>query len=202
MDIVGFKLIIGIMMILTILVHGHHGVRRTRRESQTISRRNRLERSLILAAFLVWAILTATYLLSPILDRFNSYLLAYLRWIGVFVLLMGDICLVLAHLALGKNWSLNPEIRDSHVLIINGVYKLIRHPMYTAYLMIGIGFLLSSANLLVGPIFLAPIIVVCWVRIGIEEKMMLEQFGDEYREYAQRTGSLLPKIGFRRFKNA
>lgn len=194
MEMTDFKFIIGILIFTAGMVHGYYGVQKTRRESRAVSRRNLIERILILSVFMVWVILTAFYLFSSLLDYLTLHFSVWLRWIGIFTLFAGDTLLVLAHFALGKNWSLNPEIRDEHTLVVDGIYRFIRHPMYTAYVLIGIGFLLSSANLLVSFLFILPIAALSWFRIGTEEKMMSERFGNEYQEYAKRTGRFLPKI--------
>lgn len=56
---------------------------------------------------------------------------------------------------------------------------------------------MSFANWLVGPVFLIPIVAICWIRIATEEKMMLEQFDEDHLVYAMGTGHLLPKIWLR-----
>jgi protein-S-isoprenylcysteine O-methyltransferase Ste14 len=75
-----------------------------------------------------------------------------------------------------------------------GPYRWMRHPMYTALFLLGVGFLLLTSNWAVGvPLIIAlPILVA--VRVGNEEALMIEQFGDEYRAYMQQTGRFLPRL--------
>ena len=73
-----------------------------------------------------------------------------------------------------------------------GPYKQIRHPLYTSLFGIGIAFALVSANWLF--VLLAVIVIVGLVaRVPREETMMLDEFGNEYRDYMARTGRYLPK---------
>ncbi len=191
-----FKYIIGALLGIIFLTHGFSGARKRRYGSQPLTRRNRIAQVLAFCIFLTWTVFVALYLFSAQLDGFAIALPIWLRWVGVAILLGGVICFVSAYLTLGKNWSLHLEIRSDHVLVMNGIYSRIRHPMYTAYILLGVGFLLVSANLLIGLTLLAPVLIICLTRIANEEAMMLEKFGGAYQEYKQRTGALLPKIRF------
>lgn len=191
-----FKYIIGALFGIMFLAHGFWGARKRRDGSQPLTRRKRIAQTLALGVFLTWTIFVALYLFSAQLDGFAIALPLWLRWVGAAILLSGVICFASAQLTLGKNWSLHPEIRADHVLVMNGIYTWIRHPMYTAYILLGVGSLLTSANLLIGLTLLAPVLIICLTRIAAEEAMMVEKFGDAYREYKQRTGALWPKIRF------
>ncbi len=81
-----------------------------------------------------------------------------------------------------------------YALVTNGPYRFIRHPMYAAIFLIGIGISLHSANWIVALAYLLPVTGMYLFRISDEEEMMIEQFGDEYREYMRRTGRLVPKL--------
>jgi protein-S-isoprenylcysteine O-methyltransferase Ste14 len=85
------------------------------------------------------------------------------------------------------------QLRPGHRLITHGPYARIRHPMYSAI----VGWLMSLG--LVGANWIALLLAALgalnfMLRIQGEEKMMLQQFGDEYRQYMKRTGRLLPVI--------
>jgi len=66
--------------------------------------------------------------------------------------------------------------------------------MYTAFFVIGIGFVLLSANWLVGVVYLGTLGVMYVARVAAEEKMMVERFGDSYRQYMEKTGRLWPRL--------
>ena len=99
-----------------------------------------------------------------------------------------------SHADLGTNWSITLEVRDQHQLITHGVYRSIRHPMYTAFFLYSIGQALVIPNWVVGPSYLVPFTILFACRVGSEERMMVEQFGDEYTAYVTRSKRLVPGI--------
>ncbi len=99
-----------------------------------------------------------------------------------------------SHADLGTNWSITLEVRDQHQLITQGVYRRIRHPMYTAFFLYSIGQALVIPNWVVGPSYLVPFTILFACRVGSEERMMVEQFGDEYTAYVTRSKRLVPGI--------
>ena len=95
------------------------------------------------------------------------------------------------HAVLGRFWSTALQLRPGHRLITAGPYARIRHPMYSAILgwMISLGLVAGSWI----PLVFAALSALNFIlRIRPEEKMMLQQFGDQYRAYMKRTGRLLP----------
>ena len=116
---------------------------------------------------------------------------AWLRWCGVALGVASVGLFAWTHAALGRLWSTCLQIRSGHRLITVGPYARIRHPMYTAIL----GWV-TSLGLVAGSwiaLLMAAVGVLnVMLRVPREEKMMLEQFGDEYRAYMKRTGRLFP----------
>lgn len=134
------------------------------------------------------------YLLTSLIDTFRFPFPAGIRWLGAGIIFTGDLLFIWSHKSLGKNWSPILEIRKGHTLVTDGPYRFIRHPMYAAILLIGIGVSFLSANWIVTLSYMLPVICLYMVRVSDEEKMMAEQFGNEYREYIKRTGRLIPKL--------
>ncbi len=99
-----------------------------------------------------------------------------------------------SHVDLGTNWSITLEVREQHRLITHGVYRRIRHPMYTALCLYAVGQLLVLPNWVAGPSYLIPFVILFACRVRAEERMMLEQFGDEYAAYMARSKRLVPGI--------
>jgi len=138
------------------------------------------------------------YLFTSWIDTFQLPFPSWIRWIGVAIILTGDLLFVWSHRALGRNWSPILEIRKGHTLITSGPYKFIRHPMYAAIFIIGTGISLLSSNWIVALSYMLPVICMYLVRISDEERMMIEQFGDEYIEYIRSTNRLVPKLSILR----
>ncbi len=113
---------------------------------------------------------------------------------GVTCLVVGLWLFYRSHADLGTNWSITLEVREQHRLITHGVYRWIRHPMYSALLLYSLGQALVIPNWVAGPSNLVAFAVLFALRVRAEEKMMAEQFGDEYAAYTARTKRLVPRV--------
>jgi protein-S-isoprenylcysteine O-methyltransferase Ste14 len=133
------------------------------------------------------------YLFMPWLDFANYVLPVWCGWVGTVVLAGAIVMLWRSHADLGRNFSATLRITGQHSLVTNGVYRCIRHPMYTAHLLWAIAQGLLLSNWLAGWAFLVLSIPLYLIRIPKEEQMMLEHFGEEYRAYKSRTGRLIPR---------
>jgi protein-S-isoprenylcysteine O-methyltransferase Ste14 len=144
-------------------------------------------RSISLIAFLVLYAIN-----PPWLGLLSVPFPDWLRWMGVALGIVSLTFYAWSRATLGKEWSSDLQMREEHHLVITGPYAWIRHPIYLALMSFLAGIALIAANW-----FLIALIVVSIVdlalRIPKEEQMMIEQFGDEYKAYMQRTGRLLPK---------
>ncbi|MBN1122278.1 MAG: isoprenylcysteine carboxylmethyltransferase family protein [Anaerolineae bacterium] len=153
--------------------------------------------SLIVRAFvgLGYILLMAVYAIIP---RWFNWSMAPLpepiRWLGAALTLASLALLIWVHWALGRNFNTTVHVREGHTLIDYGPYRRVRHPMYTALVMFGIGTFLLAANWLIGlPLALA-VGLIMYLRTPHEEAVMIEQFGDAYRDYMRRTGRYLPRF--------
>lgn len=79
-------------------------------------------------------------------------------------------------------------------MVTSGVYRKIRHPMYTAIALYSIAQALLLPNWIADPSSLLAFMVLFVLRVNVEEQMMLENFGDEYAAYMNRTKRLLPGV--------
>ncbi len=139
-----------------------------------------------------WFIAIVLYLLfSPWMLWAQLPMPSWLRWIGVGAATASLPLLLWAHRTLSKHWSKWLEIPEK--LVTSGPYSRVRHPIYTHWLTINVTLVMVSANLFLLLVYPFSIVLI-YARIGKEEKMLLEQFGDEYRAYMKRTGRLLPRF--------
>ncbi len=99
-----------------------------------------------------------------------------------------------SHTDLGTNWSITLEVREGHRLVTEGVYRRIRHPMYTALLVFCVGQAVVVPNAIVGPSYLVVMVLLVALRLGPEERLMRDTFGAHYDEYAARTKRLVPGV--------
>jgi protein-S-isoprenylcysteine O-methyltransferase Ste14 len=146
------------------------------------------------AVILGFFVLTFIYLLFP-----EWILLAHIdypievRWTGVGIGFLSTILLVGTHLTLGRQYSAKLEIQQEHKLINTGLYSRVRHPMYTVFISFTLAVALISSNwlLIISAILIAT--GLYWISHS-EERMLQEEFGDEYVDYKKRTGRFLPRI--------
>ena len=121
------------------------------------------------------------------------------RWAGLALGLASIVLNAWSHKTLSQKLGedFDPVLRLLKVpaLVKDGPYATMRHPIYLAFLMMQLSVLLLTSNWLIGWSGIAIIVAVIAIRIPEEEKMLIEQFGDEYRAYRKKTGALLPKLG-------
>lgn len=111
---------------------------------------------------------------------------------GVLVFLFALWLFWRTHSDLGRNWSVTLEIRESHQLITGGVYRHVRHPMYSAFFLWAIAQALLLPNMVAGLSGLVGFGTLYLFRVGEEEAMMREAFGAQYDAYCARTKRVIP----------
>lgn len=120
------------------------------------------------------------------------------RWAGLVIGLLSIFLNAWSHKTLSQKLGedFDPALRLLKVpaVVKDGPYTKMRHPIYLAFLLMQISVLLLTANWLIGLSGLAIIISVIAIRVPEEERLLIEQFRDEYRDYMQQTGRLLPKL--------
>lgn len=167
-------------------------IERTKRNDLLLVRMDWLEKSL-LALVAIGSLLTpALYLSTPWLAFADYRLPQFAPWFGSAVMTASLWLFWRSHVDLGLNWSKTLEVRKGHQLIQHGVYRSIRHPMYAAILLFGLGQALLLENWLAGWSAFVTFAVLFVIRTPREERMMCEAFGQEYVDYKGRTGRILP----------
>jgi protein-S-isoprenylcysteine O-methyltransferase Ste14 len=111
---------------------------------------------------------------------------------GLLVTLAGVGMAIWARLTLGSNWSSAVTLKNDHVLIRNGLYRWIRHPIYTGILLGMIGSAMIRGHLR-GWIGLVVVLAAFYFKARREERFLREEFGAGFDEHSQRTGMFLPK---------
>lgn len=134
------------------------------------------------------------YLLNPAwMDWSKLNLPESVRWLGVGA---GIACIGLLYWlfsSIGNGITPVSATRKEHKLVTNGIYRWVRHPLYTVGAALFASFGLMADNwyiILLGALAFAAMAI----RTPKEEANLIEKFGDEYREYMKRTGRFLPKL--------
>ncbi len=87
-------------------------------------------------------------------------------------------------------WS---KERSEGYLVTRGIYRYIRHPQYTGFMLVTLGMIFEWATL---PLLIMwPILAVVYYRLARKEEAdMVQEFGQQYVDYRQRTGMFLPRL--------
>ncbi len=157
------------------------------------SRKGAVER-VLLALTTIGFVLPLIWVATPLLAFADYRLHAAPYAAGLASFAAGLWLLHRSHADLGASWSITLEVREGHALVREGVYRRLRHPMYLALLLHGLGQALVVPNAVAGPSYLAAIALLVALRLGPEERMMRETFGAEYQSYAARTQRLIPGL--------
>jgi protein-S-isoprenylcysteine O-methyltransferase Ste14 len=149
---------------------------------------------LLMSLWGVAQIMGLLYVLTSWLDFADYQLPIWAGCGGVAIFAVALWLLWRSHADLSRNWSPTLEIRQGHSLITHGVYRTIRHPMYLAHWLWSIAQALLLQNWIAGLAGLVVFVPLYLLRVPREEQMMLEQFGQEYRLYMNRTGRVIPRF--------
>ena len=116
---------------------------------------------------------------------------------GMFAVTFAITSVWLMYLALkvlGKEWSLTARVVEGHKLATTGPYALVRHPIYTGMLGMliatGLAFSHWAAIIVALVIFFAGTII----RVRSEERLLREEFGEDFENYARRVRAIVPGL--------
>jgi protein-S-isoprenylcysteine O-methyltransferase Ste14 len=191
-----FRIILPILIISFAAHRGYYVKYYSQPEGATVKQREEgIDSKLAGLLGMVGFIAMLAYVINPDwLAWTGLFLPLWLRWTGVGIAVMGFALLQWAQVTLSNSWSDTPRMMKEQTLITSGPYCLIRHPIYTAFLLIFGPTLFISSNWLIGLCWAGMTIMEVVSRIGFEEALMIEYFGDQYREYMKRTGRLFPRM--------
>lgn len=113
--------------------------------------------------------------------------------LGIIITVIGLGFAVWARIHLGKNWSSGPGIKVDHTLIRTGPYQFVRNPIYT-----GILFGYAGTAIVIGELWaffmILFILAIFLMKIRVEEKFLLEEFGEGYVQYRKEVKALIPYL--------
>ncbi len=169
-------------------------IRRSTQVPVTVSRIGAREKVLVSLVAVGLLLLPLLWITTDLLDCAKRQPRAWAFGAGIVAYALGLWLLHRSHVDLGRNWSNTLQIREGHRVVTEGVYRRIRHPMYAALLLHALGQALVVPNWLAGPGFLVAFVLLVALRLGPEERLMLETFGPTYAQYQSRTRRLLPGV--------
>jgi protein-S-isoprenylcysteine O-methyltransferase Ste14 len=110
---------------------------------------------------------------------------------------IGAASIVLCYTAartLGKQWSMVARIVAGHELVRQGPFSVVRNPIYLAMfgLLIQAGIVVSIWQAILPAV--AIFLMGTWIRIREEERILREQFGSQFDDYARSVPAFIPGV--------
>jgi protein-S-isoprenylcysteine O-methyltransferase Ste14 len=116
-----------------------------------------------------------------------------LAWMTGTLCIAGLAFCVWARATLGRNWSSTITLKEGHELIERGPYRLVRHPIYTGLLAMILATAIAFGHV-GGFVAFAFAFASFWIKLSEEEKLMRQQFPEQYRSYEQRVKRIIPFV--------
>src|SRR5262245_24870476 len=150
--------------VVMVVIRAPHG---NRSRSVKVARSWKSRREVVLLT-LAWIgfLIPLVWVASPVFSFAEYPLRLGLLAAGVACLALGLWLFYRSHADLGTYWSITLEVRESHRLITQGIYRRVRHPMYAALFLYSIGQALALPNWVAGPSYLVSLGILCALRIG------------------------------------
>ena len=114
--------------------------------------------------------------------------------IGLCILIFGIIIRWISIIQLNKEFTVDVAISANHKLNTNGMYKYIRHPSYLGLLLICFGLSIAMNSITSLIVITIPVLFAIIYRIKVEEKILIYEFGDVYKDYMIKTNKIIPKL--------
>jgi protein-S-isoprenylcysteine O-methyltransferase Ste14 len=118
----------------------------------------------------------------------------FVPYIGLLLIITGMIIRFIAIYSLGRFFTVDLTIKDNHKIKKDGLYRLLRHPSYSGSLLSFLGYGLSLNDWISLIVIFIPVTIAFLYRIRIEEKLLTDQFGNDYIDYMKKTNCLIPFI--------
>lgn len=137
---------------------------------------------------------TAVWLWKPALFAWASVETPMeLQWMGAALFAGTVVWLIAMFHSLGRNITDTVVTRRDAEFVERGPYRLVRNPMYLGVLMCGVSLGLALGTWLL-PVLTGLMFVLFALRTRIEEKYLIQRFGETYLDYMARVGRFFPKL--------
>lgn len=160
------------------------------------SQRDRYNRVIVGISFLLFPFMVSLpyYEWRSLLSMHVPVFLLFMAPLGVVILLCGSVVLLASRIQIGHYGGAKITVEEDHHLITDGMYRHIRNPQYLGFILLFLGYSFSLGSLFVTFMTTLLLFVIFRSRIILEERLLLDVFGEEYAEYMRRTRRLVPRI--------
>lgn len=137
------------------------------------------------------------YVADSFIFRFSTFLNDYVP--NIIRVISGTIVLIVAGLLSFKGLrTVFEEVREKPEVIRKGVFSIVRHPVYLGEILLYMGLIFFSLSIASIVIWFLSVVFLYYIS-RYEEKILLDYFGKEYRDYMNEVPMWIPKI-FRLFR--
>jgi protein-S-isoprenylcysteine O-methyltransferase len=166
----------------------------TRTRSQREDGKNHDRGSLIVLWVVIFSSISAANWVAALYEPAAIHGAPWLRTLALVLLAAGLALRVTAIYTLGRSFTANVTIRETHRLHRSGLFRFMRHPSYTGMLLIFLALGLAMHNWLSLVLVTVPPFAALLYRIHVEEAALTGAFGEQYRDYSRTTKRLIPGI--------
>ncbi|MBM3178764.1 MAG: isoprenylcysteine carboxylmethyltransferase family protein [Chloroflexi bacterium] len=191
-----FRIFATIIFITSISISGYFRRKADKVAGEKVSRKDEGIVMILLlrvGGLLLWFSIIGYLIYPPILAWSKVDLPEWARWIGVGI---GFVCTLLIYWlfsSIGSGISPTVGTRKEHKLVTHGIYRWVRHPLYSVGTLLFLSFATIADSWFIAAMAVLAFILLA-IRLPNEEAHLIKKFGDEYRQYMKTTGAFLPKF--------
>ena len=191
--IINYFIILGILLIYLYVLYNFISAR-FRKDKKKKEVKSIVETASMSAFFaVIWLVV---FTRTGVIKFHNTYL----NILFLIIYIIGIATNLLGRFYLGKNWGNNVVIYEDHTFVHNGVYKIVRHPLYASIIWMIYSISVLKSNYLVFILNTIIFIPFMYYRAKQEEKEVTKIF-KEYNDYIKNTGMFFPKLTINRKEN-
>lgn len=191
-----FRILAALILLTGMGISSYYRIKADKESGERLSRKadgNALMTIIRIGGLMLW-LSPFVYLINPAWMAWSKIgLPESVRWLGIGV---GVLCVAGIYWlfsSIGTGITPVSATRREHKLVTDGIYRYVRHPLYTIGSALFLSFGMMADNWFIILLAILAFIVMA-IRTPKEEANLIEKFGDEYREYMKRTGRFLPKF--------
>ena len=191
-----FRILAGLILFIGIGISSYFRRKADKDSSEAISRKmdGSLTMNVIKIGGLILWLSPLAYLINPAWMSWSKIGLPdWVRWLGVGIGLLCVLGMYWLFSSIGSGITPTSATRREHKLVTNGIYRWVRHPLYT----VGSSFIVAL-GLMADNWFIILMALLAFTAMAVrtpkEEANLIAKFGDAYRDYMKTTGAFLPKI--------
>lgn len=192
-----FRILAAVILATGMAISSYHRFKADRETGEKLPRKadgNALMTVIRIGGLILW-LSPFVYLINPAWMAWSKIgLPGTIRWFGLGAGVLCVIGIYWLFSSIGTGITPVSATRTEHKLVTHGIYRWVRHPLYTIGSSMFVSFGLVADTWFIILLGVLAFIVMA-VRTPKEEANLIEKFGDEYRTYMKHTGRFFPKLG-------